>query len=83
MTPADSSAQIPVNSHSQLLAEKMATAHKVYPLIIQLITRWEGYLKDPEFAPVHKALEAGLANADKLYQTTKDTMMYFITHGNI
>ena len=83
MTPADSSAQIPANAHSQLSAEKMATAHKVYPLIIQLITKWEEYLKDPEFSPVHEALEAGLANIDKWYRTTKDTMMYFITHGNI
>jgi hypothetical protein len=83
MTPADSSAQIPANSHSQLSAEKTATAHKVYPLIIQLITKWEEYLKDPEFAPVHKALEAGLANVDTWYRTTKDTMMYFITHSNI
>jgi len=83
MTPADSSAQIPVNSHSQLSAENMATAHKVYPLIIQLITKWEEYLKDSEFALVYKALEAGLANIDKWYWTIKDTMMYFITHSNI
>src|SRR5437660_538759 len=62
LTLADSSAQIPANSHSQLSVEKTATAHKVYLLIIQLITKWEEYLEDPEFAPVHKALKAGLVN---------------------
>jgi hypothetical protein len=51
--------------------------------MIQLITKWEEYLDDPKFAPVMTALEAGLANVNKWYQTVKDTMMYFITHGKL
>jgi len=67
--------------HSQLSVEKTLTAHKVYLLIIQLTTKWEEYLNDAKFVPVKEALEAGLANANKWYQTVKDTMMYFIMHG--
>lgn len=69
--------------HSQLSAEKTPTAHKAYPLMIQLITKWEEYLDDPKFAPMKTALETGLANVNKWYWTVKDTMMYFIMHGKL
>jgi hypothetical protein len=48
--------------HSQLLAKKTPTTYKAYPLIIQLITKWEEYHNDPKFAPVKITLEAGFAN---------------------
>jgi len=67
--------------HSQLSAEKTPTADVVYPLIIQLTTKWEDYADDPKFAPVKDALEASLANTNKWYRTVKDTMIYFIMHG--
>jgi len=66
--------------HSQLSAEMKPTVHKVYPLIIQLTTKWEEYADDPKFATIKDALEAGLANTNKWYWTVKDTMMYFIMH---
>ena len=52
--------------HSQISAEKTPTAHNVYPLIIQLTTKWEEYADDPKFSPVKEALEASLENANKM-----------------
>ena len=67
--------------HSQLSEKQMSTAHKVYPLIIQLTTKWEEYIDESQFSPVKEALGANFANAKKCYWTVKDTMMYFIMHG--
>ncbi|KAM6499174.1 Ribonuclease H-like domain containing protein [Amanita muscaria] len=72
--------KVPASMHSQLSAEKTPTCHKVYPLIIQLIAEWEEYQDDPEYDLVKHALKVGLANIKKWYQTTKGSLMYFITH---
>ena len=67
--------------HSQLSAEKTPTCHKVYLLIIQLISKWEEYRDDSEYQLVEHALGIGLANIKKWYQTMMGSSMYFITHG--
>jgi hypothetical protein len=53
----------------------------VYPLLEKIQTEWEDLQRDPKYAPVHHAIEAGLSIMDKWYRKTDDTSIYFISHG--
>ena len=46
-----------------------------------LMSEWEELLEDEEYAPVHTALQAGIALLEKYYRRADDTDVYFIGHG--
>ena len=73
--------KIPAALHSELSAEKMPTCHKVYPLVIHLLVSWTELKNDPGYDIVRTALDAGIKNMKKWYQSVHATPIYFITHG--
>lgn len=46
-----------------------------------LMSDWEELLEDPEYAPVHHALCAGVTLLEKYYRRADNTDAYFISHG--
>lgn len=70
-----------MKTHGELSANKVATCHKVFPLLERLQLQWEALCNDDEYTPVKHALDAGLKNMQKWYRKTDDTSIYFISHG--
>ena len=69
--------------HGELLSHQEPTCYKVFPLLERLQTQWETLCEDDNYAPVYAALDAGLANMQKWYQKTDNTLIYLITHGKL
>ncbi|KIL67435.1 hypothetical protein M378DRAFT_74092 [Amanita muscaria Koide BX008] len=44
------------------------------------MSEWEDLLEKPEYEPVHKGLQAGVALLEKYYHRADDTDIYFIAH---
>ncbi|KAF5346279.1 hypothetical protein D9757_014839 [Collybiopsis confluens] len=65
---------------TELGQEKVATCHKVFPILERARCKWEQLLGDPEYLPVAPALQAGLHNMQKWYQSAVDSPIYFICH---
>ena len=45
------------------------------------MSEWEDLLENPEYEPVHSALQAGISLLEKYYHQSDDTDVYFIAHG--
>jgi hypothetical protein len=69
--------------HNELSNEELATCTRVLPMLELLISKWEDLLTNPEYLPVHSALEAGIALLEKYYWQADDTDAYFIAHGTL
>ncbi|KAF9463201.1 hypothetical protein BDZ94DRAFT_1308940 [Collybia nuda] len=72
--------QVPASIHSTLSAEKVPTVTKVYPHLDYHQSKWEDLHNNPEYEPVYNALDAGLKNMRKWYNSTEKTTIYLITH---
>jgi hypothetical protein len=72
--------QVAAEMHSQLSADRSPTLHFVYPILENLMLRWEKMAKSSEFQPIKHAIEAGLENLIKWYKYTDDSPVYFIAH---
>jgi hypothetical protein len=67
--------------HNELSNEELAICTRVLPTLELLISKWEDLLANPEYLPVHSALEAGISLLEKYYQHADDIDAYFIAHG--
>lgn len=54
------------------------TVYRAFPVIEFMQQRWEAMTKEPKYASVADALEAGLHNLRKWYRSLDDGNMYFI-----
>jgi hypothetical protein len=54
------------------------TVYRAFPAIESMQQRWENMVKNPDYAPIVPALQAGLENLCKWYRSLDDSSIYFI-----